>query len=276
MNTHYSTSTSQKKKSRMSLASARVDQSMPSYQNQTVQQTVIQLPQRDDLFIFEGVDPVIEMALNSIGIRRFSDFEGYTPQSLSQALQNRAGISISPNTIADWIGWAAIFAAADTDQMTLTVEGEGQKQASIENAYAPDDEHHTASSEEESEMKDGALQIKEIRFVQVEMPATADTPSKQLLQGEMCCELAGRKTFAKMDDRIPLCAQIHAIDLATGESTLLASQAEYSQPDLIDYNVRLQFELPKEGRYQLQAVVFWLDADSSIDFYQGPTLRVIP
>lgn len=66
---------------------------------------------RDDLVLIDGIDPTLEMALNSIGIQRFADFRDYTPETLAQALQDRTGVPVSAETIAkqDWIGWAQIL-----------------------------------------------------------------------------------------------------------------------------------------------------------------------
>jgi len=79
---------------------------------------------RDDLVIIEGIDPTTELALNSIGIREFSDFQKYTGPTLAQALQESSGLAITAETIAnqDWIGRAAALAVEKNTAVTASEE----------------------------------------------------------------------------------------------------------------------------------------------------------
>lgn len=202
------------------------------------------LQARDDLVNIEGIDPATEMALNSIGIRRFSDFHGHTPETLAQALQARTGLFITAETIAkhDWMGWAEIYQAENSS---------GHSQ---ENAVG--------------------LSIQNVQFQQVETPATE--PSAKRLLGKIRCSLNGAQAAARMADQKTLCVQIHADDEATGGSSLLAAQSQRLQADQIDYRAELEFKVPGPGRYRLFVIAFLLQANSPISFYPGPTLRVIP
>ncbi|MGH7597209.1 MAG: hypothetical protein ACREOI_12710, partial [bacterium] len=67
------------------------------------------LGDRDDLTVIDGINPVIEMALNSIGVRTLSDFAGYSPEILAQALQRRTGLAVTAEAITrqNWIASAA-------------------------------------------------------------------------------------------------------------------------------------------------------------------------
>src|SRR5512145_1058300 len=135
MNTFDSTPRrSRKKKRTKQPASGDKGSAGPARLQQAASQPVLSLPPRDDLLLIEGIDPAVEMALNSIGVQRFSDFGGHSPQSLSQALQERAGVDIPAATIArlDWLGWAELLAAEKTAKATARAEGEKQERQSRE------------------------------------------------------------------------------------------------------------------------------------------------
>jgi hypothetical protein len=49
-------------------------------------------------------------------------------------------------------------------------------------------------------------------------------------------------------------------------------KTERLQPNRIDYNLRLEFEALPQGRYQLQVVAFWLDAEPLFCFSKSSRL----
>jgi predicted flap endonuclease-1-like 5' DNA nuclease len=59
---------------------------------------------RDDLTMIEGIGPSYARALNSVGIRRFSDLAGQSPSNLSKRLEGRVSATRIRNQ--DWIGQA--------------------------------------------------------------------------------------------------------------------------------------------------------------------------
>src|SRR5205085_9362692 len=63
---------------------------------------------RDDLKKIARIGQAYAKALYQIGIRRFADLAQYTPQELSQALLEQAGVRVKAEKIAseDWIGQA--------------------------------------------------------------------------------------------------------------------------------------------------------------------------
>jgi hypothetical protein len=83
----------------------------------------------DDLQQIKGIGQVIAQALNSIGIRRYSDLTRFTPESLADLLQVEIA-SISPKRIErdDWIGQARVLAqlasteGEPTEEETETAE----------------------------------------------------------------------------------------------------------------------------------------------------------
>jgi len=66
----------------------------------------------DELVNIAGIDFTTERALNVVGISKFSNFSGYTPETLAEKLAS-TGVEITAATIAeqDWIGRAAQLAA---------------------------------------------------------------------------------------------------------------------------------------------------------------------
>ena len=73
---------------------------------------------------------------------------------------------------------------------------------------------------------------------------------------------------------LTLCAQIHAVDLSTGVTELLASKSHAVLANQHDYRADIDFNVPQVGRYQLQVVALLLGAQPAIDCHPGPILRV--
>ena len=291
---------SRKKKDRASAepAGARSRTALPE---------ILPLPRRDDLLQIEGLEPATELALNSIGVRKFADFLGYTPETLAQALRERAGMAIAAATIIeqDWIGWAELLtveakneestaaAAADVsrpeEKFHETSPGEAEKISQIASApldikpragagaNAPEAQIEKPEPRTRNESNgEVALSILQTRFSQREMPAAAKATAVKFLQGEIDCRVAGAKALRATTDHIALCTQILAVNTATGEHKMLASQLERFHPNQTDYRFYIEFAAPAIGRYQLQVVTFLLEVNPKIAFHRGPALRVTP
>jgi predicted flap endonuclease-1-like 5' DNA nuclease len=119
-----------------------------------------------------------------------------------------------------------------------------------------------------------ALRIQNVSFTPIEMPAGPNQPQAKLLRGEIDYKMTNAEASV-VAKRMTLCAQVHAVDMATGEHKLLASQAERLQPRRTDYHARLEFAVPRIGRYRLDVVVFLPQPEPQIAFYEGPFLRVV-
>lgn len=251
---------------------------------------------RDDLLQIDGIDPAMEMALNSLGIRRFADFKDYTPQSLSQALQDRTGLSVSGDLIArqDWLAWAEILTAE-----VIPAECEATKDEAMENLIVLDDKNNLVESVEtltpiamdmapaaeveealtqhseqagnQTAINEMAIRISEVRFTPITLQEATETASVKRLWGEINCELAGTTVAGML-----LCAQIHAVNTATDEWALVAVKTERLPTTQTEYRFQLEFAAPLVGHYRLQIVAFLLQADPVIAFWQGPFLRVLP
>jgi predicted flap endonuclease-1-like 5' DNA nuclease len=299
-----------KKKRRKAWAISKEAAPMPS-QLDVAPSLPAALGERDDLTVIGGIEPVIEMALNSIGIRKLSDFAGYTPEILAQALQTRTGLAVTAEIIArqNWIVSAALLAGAGA--LPVAVEGQeelagqeatapnypqGEESTIVEASPAPsmpeveqerasemvaeeiiasDPEFRREPSEEETESHAIALHIQGAQFESFEAPAPGDGLPENWLRVEMKCGLVGSKSRDLSAEEIFLCAQIHAVDADTGECKLLASTTKLVEPDQTVYQPQLEFEAPSLGSYRLQAVAFLLHSDPQIALYQGPRLRVL-
>jgi len=118
------------------------------------------------------------------------------------------------------------------------------------------------------------LQIKSARFAQQSATAGAGQSSEKKLRSEIVCELAAAKVSSKKAEPMTLCTQIHAVDLTTGASELLASKSQSILQAREKYQSTIDFETPNTGRYRLQVVAMLLGAQPMVAMYRGPILRV--
>jgi len=63
---------------------------------------------RDELKVIKGIGPTFSRALHTAGIHHVDDLTRFTPEELSTALLERAGVKVAPEKIEanDWIGQA--------------------------------------------------------------------------------------------------------------------------------------------------------------------------
>ncbi len=238
-----------------------------NYQPTVLPSSALLLLGRDDLLNIPGIDPAMEMALNSVGIRKFSDFLGHTPETLSRELQERAGTAIAATSIAsqEWLDWAQLFA----NEKAIAAVSCEEKEENVA-------EKKAGEAMLEIRPPEPALSIDEVRFAPVEMPARSNATTIKYLRGEIRCGVAGKLIPSSVPPHISLCVQIHAADTNTGECKLLGSQTEIMYPGQTEYDLRVEFKVPGIGHYLLQLVAFALRPDSPMAFYRGPFLRVAP
>lgn len=69
------------------------------------------ISQRDELVRINGIDPQLDLALNSVGVRQFRDFQNYSPESLASVLNEQTGVAVDASRIEeqDWFGQARRF-----------------------------------------------------------------------------------------------------------------------------------------------------------------------
>ena len=133
-----------------------------------------------------------------------------------------------------------------------------------------------AASKAESqkdEKRESKLNIKKVRFKQV---ATNGVKGKKILKSYVTLALDGKKSVALLNAKTLFCVQIHALEESTDHTQILASYTTSFEADKLDYDVRLNCRIPQLGNYQLKIVVFSLNPASTIDFREGPTLRIVP
>lgn len=277
-------SKSKRVKGNRSLAADKTAPSGLSQPDQAISPRTTALLPRDELLLIDGLDPVAEMALNSIGIRKFTDFRGYTPETLAQALLERAGTAIAATTIAEqgWIGWAELHAAEAEKGKTVAEppanaglhdEISPAAQPQIAETILPESENLATPEAANREMD---LSIRQARFQQFDKPAAPNTVTTKFLRGEIDCHVAGAEASGHLADRVPLCTQVFAVDTATAAHQMLAAQWGCLEPDRAEYRFDVEFVAPPVGRYQLQIVTLLLAANPKIASSQGPFLRVIP
>lgn len=338
---------------------------------------------RDDLTLIDGILPQTEMALNSIGIHKYSDFKNYSPESLSTLLQQRAGIEISAESIENqkWNESALLLAdkneaekntetepkqaltsrpyfqdkksdgieteeqrafplnrqndredvplrrksiqnlsetndswdsltsdksnkkeSADADSQKVKQPVKQQKDITIDKvtgiASSPELKQEAAQQYSESLKKSDSdqtdkldaqcqnlmkdveekitLKIIAAQYHQAELHQTAEAPAKKIMHGEISCNLTGKNAFFETQYRFSLFTQIHAVDVETEQSELMAAKSFQLTPRQNSYRVHLEFDVPEAGYYRLNAVAFLLAPEPKIDFREGPFLRVIP
>ncbi len=238
---------------------------------------------RDDLLLISGIGPVTEMALNSIGIARYQDFAGYTPESLAQALQARFGISVPTAMIEsqDWIGAALalarqkVISAPGTNapepafgaQFSSRVAGQSQTRA-------PEQGAKDEKSKDATTPHDG-IQIQKVSVTPSTSPAATEQSSENLLRAEINWTWAGDRARQGLAERIPLCFQIHAIHAEAGTARLLAAHSRLWSLDEREETIVIEFQAPLAGRYVLHTVVFSLHDPSMMVFQKGPRLHVV-
>jgi len=149
MANHKSTSKHKKKKNHQSKNRNK------SYQNKYKQAIDLPMIGRDDLLTIKGIDPTTEMALNSIGIKQFSDFNNHTPSSLAKALKERAGIDISTEVIdsEDWIEHAQLLAKKQSSQIRSNGEEQGLQEESMEDTHLQENPNKEDSVEKDAQQK---------------------------------------------------------------------------------------------------------------------------
>ncbi|MDZ7362579.1 MAG: hypothetical protein ONB46_17925 [candidate division KSB1 bacterium] len=292
---------------------------------------------RDDLVDIEGIDPKMELALNSIGVHEFSDFQKYTAPTLAQALQENSELAITAETIVnqDWIGRAAALAVEKNTAVTASEETKPAPEeipgrtplpaaptaaapekkmppaeiTDVEAASEPEpapktkpkqpdgdvkkteketplaavsqaqagvkaDATKTLPTPQHQEANGWALRIQNVSFMPIEQPGGPHQPPTKLLRSEIDYKMMNAEVLGAAK-HATLCTQVHAVDMATGEHKLLASQAERLKPRRTDYHARLEFAVPRIGRYRLDVVVFLPQPEPQIAFYEGPFLRVV-
>ena len=94
-------------------ASQSVQESNSSSQEFTRKNSAEELVTKDDFLRINGIDFTIKQALNTLGIKTYSDFKGHNATALARALLERTEVDFPATRIImeDWIGQAEKLAA---------------------------------------------------------------------------------------------------------------------------------------------------------------------
>jgi len=259
----------------------KAETGLRDFQNQTWQESNAPQNDRDDLVQIDGIDPATEMALNSIGICRFADFQGHTPRSLSEALNTRAGVFIPEETIAgkDWLGWAQVLSEGAMGRICQMDDHSMEALPDQRSPTMQAGEHPARQSNDETEADminehDLTVQIKDAQFRQEGLSDAASQRSEQWLHGEIVCELAPTDAITDTSEPMTLCTQIHVTELKNGVADILASSSQKVLPGQANYRTELDFRPPQIGRYRLNVVAMLLGIHANLALWKGPILRV--
>lgn len=250
---------------------------------------------RDDLLVVEGIDPVIEMALNSMGIWRFSDLANRIPANLATLLEERTGVSIAITTIENWIEYAAkhkvpankLVVQDNLEEQTMTIGNNQTEKTDIEKPGAPGQLNNNVTEagktynqlgerikpKKKDKNKSKTVFFSINRVCVSRLPSTV--PGTLKMRAEVSCQFQRSQVQGLLADEVPFCSQIHAINNADGKCDLLASRTVPLHPDQYDYDIPLEFTVMAVGIYQLHVVAFLLTGPAEIDLYPGPVLNVI-
>ncbi|MFQ5649318.1 MAG: hypothetical protein ACE5IY_05195 [bacterium] len=120
-----------------------------------------------------------------------------------------------------------------------------------------------------------ALEITGVRLASSNGGGRNKLAHDNALGGEIDCEISGRNASVLAMARKPLTAQVHAVNLTSGQSELLCSRSLCLQPDRTVYRIPLRFKVTANaGRYRLQVYAFIQHDEPEIDWHQGPILNV--
>ncbi len=101
-------------------------------------------------------------------------------------------------------------------------------------------------------------------------------PTRRLM-AEDRFQVSGPGAEALTAGRVPYRIDVHTVDVETEASNLVASEQGQLQPQEFEYTSRLQFPIPKPGRYELQSRVSLSRPSGEISaLHRGPTVRVTP
>jgi hypothetical protein len=116
----------------------------------------------------------------------------------------------------------------------------------------------------------------EIRDVDLsEVGPSSGTPEKRLM-AKVNFQLSGAEAQTLTAERLPYRVEVHAIDLESKNSILVASARNELQPQIFEYTSQQKFPLPEVGRYELHSIVLLLPPGAMVAHHQGPTINIVP
>jgi hypothetical protein len=116
----------------------------------------------------------------------------------------------------------------------------------------------------------------EILDVQItQLPPSSSFPEKQL-DAKVQFRLFGDEAELLTADRPPFRVEVHAVEMESKLSKLVASGQSLLQPDLTEYTSHQTFPFPELGRYELHSLVILLPPAEMMTYHRGPTISIVP
>ena len=259
---------------------------------------------RDDLLQLSTMTPEMEMVLNSIGIRKFSDFRKFTPEDISDMLNWRTGVFLSVEKIKkqQWFEQAQILSqnynqnkeeeimdqekternglksagkdpSKNVKAKTEKINKNNDKQVAVKNKDKAEKKVSPATPKTADEnLNRQVLSIIETKFNQVE---SSLHKGKFTIHGEVTIKKEEANTDSKKLDKAQFCIQILAENQESHKIKLLATEFSRLGPDKNIYSSRLNFTPPEPGLYRLYIVAYVFSDRKIFDFHSGPLLRVV-
>jgi hypothetical protein len=118
----------------------------------------------------------------------------------------------------------------------------------------------------------------ELEFIEVqvsEIKPSSDVPEKRL-KARVRFQVVGSEAETVAAELIPFQIAVHAVDLESGASGLIASGDSELQPRVFEYTSELTFPIPEVGRYELHTIVLLLPPREMMANHRGPIIKVVP
>jgi hypothetical protein len=126
----------------------------------------------------------------------------------------------------------------------------------------------------EPEPQTTQIQILDVHVA--ESGPSSGVPEKRIM-AEVHFHLAGPGAEELTEQEPPFRVEVHAVNLESGDSDLVASERRQLQSHTFDYVTKQSFPIPELGRYELHSIVLLLPPGEMIaHHYEGPTFKVVP
>ena len=111
--------------------------------------------------------------------------------------------------------------------------------------------------------------------VQIEPQSSSDVRNSKFVS-TIHFTVSGANAKTLTADNTPYQIIVHAVDLGSGVTKLVASGRSQFQPEQSEYIHRLEQPIPDLRRYELQTIVLIQSQPELMTIYRGPTINVTP
>jgi hypothetical protein len=163
-----------------------------------------------------------------------------------------------------WVGW--ILEKAD-----LPFDAEPNLEAGVEPeaGYTPQREGETKAQEkDEPKIEFLDVQVSEVK-------PSSHLPEKQLA-ATIRFRIVGPDVEEMAAQSLAYRLEVHAVDLESGESDLVASGRGRLRSQVSEYSSWQQFPFPEVGRYRLDTIALLLPPGDVAAYHHGPVIKIVP